>query len=279
MRAAAVQLNSTQDRSRNLVTADRLVRAAAADGAQLVLLPERFDVRGTPEDYERAGAPLDSNSSVDWTRTLAAELGIDLIAGSLSERREGHAKLFNTCVHAGPDGELRGVYRKIHLFDVQVGDTEYLESASDAAGDEIVVSELADGSKVGLSICYDVRFPELYRIQAVRGARVLVVPANFTHVTGTAHWEVLLRARAVEDQAFVVAAGQIGMHPPDLGRTYGNSMIVDPWGEVLARAGDSEETFAAAELDFARQDDVRAKLPSLANRAGAAYRWPEEATV
>jgi predicted amidohydrolase len=279
MRAAAVQINSTQDRERNLATAERLVRAAAADGASLVLLPERFDMRGTPEDYERVGAPLESNPAVEWTRDLARDLGIDLIAGSLSERREGRDKLFNTSVHAAPDGELRGVYRKIHLFDVTVGETEYLESASDSAGDEIVVSDLADGTRVGLSICYDVRFPELYRIQAVQGARVLTVPANFTHVTGTAHWEVLLRARAVEDQAFVVAAGQIGMHPPDLGQTYGNSMIVDPWGEVLARAGDSEETFVAADLDFARQDDVRAKLPSLANRAGAAYRWPEEATV
>jgi predicted amidohydrolase len=279
LRAAAVQLNSTQDRSRNLETAERLVRDAAGDGAQLILLPERFDMRGTPEDYERAGAPLEDNPVVEWTRDLARDLRVDLIAGSLSERREGHDKLYNTSVHAGPDGDLRGVYRKIHLFDVTVGETEYLESASDAAGNEIVVSQLSDGTKLGLSICYDVRFPELYRIQAVQGARVLTVPANFTHVTGTAHWEVLLRARAIEDQAFVVAAGQIGMHPPDLGQTYGNSMIVDPWGQVLARADDATETFVIADLDFGRQDEVRAKLPSLANRAGAAYRWPQEATV
>jgi len=279
LRAAAVQLNATQDRTANLATAERLVRAAAADFAGLVLLPERFDLRGTPEDYERAGEPLDHHPTVEWTRELARELGIDLIAGSLSERREGRDKLSNTSVHAGPDGEIRGVYRKIHLFDVTVGDTEYLESASDAAGDEIVVSDLSDGTKIGLSICYDVRFPELYRIQAVQGARILTVPANFTHPTGTAHWEVLLRARAVEDQAFVVAAGQIGMHPPDLGQTYGNSMIVDPWGEVLARADDATETYVIADLDLARQDDVRAKLPSLANRAGGAYRWPQEAAV
>ena len=279
MRAAAVQINSTQDRSRNLATAGRLVRQAAGDGAQTILLPERFDLRGTPADYEAAAAPLDSHPTVEWTRDLARELGIDLIAGSLSERREGRDKLSNTAVHAGPDGDLRGIYRKIHLFDVTVGETDYLESESDEGGNEIVVSELADATRLGLSVCYDVRFPELYRIQAVQGARVLTVPANFTHVTGTAHWEVLLRARAVENQAFVVAAAQIGTHPPDLGLTYGNSMIVDPWGEVLARAGDSEETYVIAELDFARQDDVRAKLPSLANRAGAAYRWPVEATA
>jgi predicted amidohydrolase len=210
---------------------------------------------------------------------VARDLGIDLIAGSIAERREGHDKLSNASVHVGPGGDLRGVYRKIHLFDVRVGDIEYMESASDEAGDEIVVSELADGTKVGLSVCYDVRFPELYRIQAIRGARVLTVPANFTKPTGQAHWEVLLRARAIEDQAFVIAAGQVGVHPPDMGETYGNSMIVDPWGEVLARADGESETYVIADLDLARQEDVRATLPSLAHRAGAAYRWPEEAGV
>ncbi len=279
MRAAAVQLNSTQDRERNLACAERLTRAAASDGASLVLLPERVDVRGGHDDYVRHAAPVDRHPTVDWARALAAELGIDLIAGSISERREGHDKLANTSVHVGPDGTVKGVYRKIHLFDVQVGDIEYMESESDEGGNEIVVTELADGTKAGLSICYDLRFPELYRILAVQGARILTVPANFTHPTGSAHWEVLLRARAVEDQAFVVAAAQIGEHPGDMGRMYGNSMIVDPWGQVLARADDSSETYVIADLDFARQDDVRAKLPSLAGRVPGAYRWPEAATA
>jgi predicted amidohydrolase len=279
MRAAAVQINSTQDRDRNIATAERLTRAAAADGATLVVLPERIDVRGGHDDYVRHAAPVEDHPTVEWARGLAAELGIDLVAGSVSERREGHDKLANASVHVGPDGEVKAVYRKIHLFDVQVGDKEYLESASDESGDEIVVTELADGTKAGLSICYDLRFPELYRIMAVRGARILTVPANFTHPTGSAHWEVLLRARAVEDQAFVIAAGQVGDHPGDMGRMYGNSLIVDPWGEVLARADDSSETFVAADLDFERQDDVRAKLPSLAGRVPGAYRWPEAATV
>jgi predicted amidohydrolase len=141
------------------------------------------------------------------------------------------------------------------------------------------MTELADGTRLGLSVCYDLRFPELYRIEAVQGARILTVPANFTHPTGSAHWEILLRARAVEDQAFVIAAGQVGDNPGDMGRMYGNSMIVDPWGEVLARADDSSETFVIADLDFARQDDVRAKLPSLAGRVPAAYRWPAEVGV
>jgi predicted amidohydrolase len=276
MRAAAVQLNSTQDRRRNLDAAERLTRAAAADGAQLVLLPERADVRGGHDDYLQNAAPVDGHPTVEWARGLARELGIDLIAGSISERREGRDKLSNVSVHVGPDGTVKAVYRKIHLFDVQVGDIEYMESESDEGGDEIVVSELGDGTKVGLSICYDLRFPELYRIMAVRGARILTVPANFTHPTGSAHWEVLLRARAVEDQAFVIAAGQVGDHPGDMGRMYGNSLIADPWGRVLARADDSSETYVIADLDFDGQDDVRAKLPSLAGRVPRAYAWPAE---
>jgi predicted amidohydrolase len=276
MRAAAVQLNSTDDRSRNLAAAERLTRAAAADGARFVVLPERFDVRGGHDDYARTAVPVDEHESVAWARELAAELKIDLIAGSIAERRPGHAKLNNTSVHVGPDGDVKAVYRKIHLFDVQVGDIEYLESESDESGTEIVVSNLADGTPTGLSICYDLRFPELYRILALNGARILTVPANFTHPTGSAHWEVLLRARAIEDQAFVIAAGQVGEHPGDMGTMYGNSLIADPWGELLARADDSSETFVIADLDLARQDDVRAKLPSLANRVAGAYHWPEE---
>jgi predicted amidohydrolase len=277
MRAAAVQLNSTADRHRNLENADALVRAAAADGATLVALPERFDIRGTPEDYERAAEPLETSEAAAWAREIARELRIDLIAGSISERREGHDKLSNTCLHIGPGGETKAVYRKVHLFDVTVGDTDYRESDSDEPGEEIVTSEAADGTRVGLSVCYDVRFPELYRILALHGAFVLTVPANFTRTTGAAHWEVLLRARAVENQAFVLAPAQTGEYPPGQ-PAYGNSMIVDPWGEVLARASGNpgDETFVAAELDFARLAEVREKLPSLQNRVPGAYRWPQE---
>jgi predicted amidohydrolase len=277
MRAAAVQLNSTADRERNLASADALVRAAVGDGATLVALPERFDVRGTPEDYERTAEPLETSSAARWASEIARELGIDLVAGSISERRDGHHKLSNTSLHIGPDGETKAVYRKVHLFDVTVGETDYRESDSDEPGDEIVASEAADGTRVGLSVCYDVRFPELYRILALKGALVLTVPANFTRTTGAAHWELLLRARAVENQAFVLAPAQTGEYPPGQ-PAYGNSMIVDPWGEILARAsGDpGDETFVAAELDFARLAEVREKLPSLQNRVPGAYRWPHE---
>ncbi len=275
MRAAAVQLNSTEDKHRNLATADRLTRAAAADGADLVVLPEKWNVLGSHDAYRAGAEPLDG-PTVGWARETARELGIDLVAGSFVETREGHEKLGNTSVHVGPDGEIRGVYRKIHMFDVTVEGKEYRESASQEAGDEVVVSE-AEGARLGLTVCYDLRFPELYRILAVRGARILTIPAAFTKVTGAAHWDTLVRARAIENQAFVVAADQIGTHPPD-NESFGGSQIVDPWGEILARAPD-EECFVAADLDLARQDEVRETLPSLANRVPSAYRWEEGASV
>jgi deaminated glutathione amidase len=274
MRAAAVQLQSTTDPERNLVSAERHVRAAAVDGAELVVLPERLDIRGAASDYLTGAEPLDGRP-ISWARELARELGIDLVAGSVAERREGHERVSNTSVHVGPDGELRALYRKIHMFDVEVGGVEYRESEHSEPADEVVLSETADGVRLGLTICYDLRFPELYRILALRGARVITVPANFTRVTGEAHWEVLLRARAIENQVFVIAPGQGRRSGPE-GDSYGNSMIVDPWGEVLARSPMEGEGFIAADLDLARQDDLRQKLPSLANRVGSAYKWPEE---
>jgi predicted amidohydrolase len=273
MRAAAVQLESSADKERNLETAERLVRAAAADGAELVVLPERLDIRGRTADYLEGAEPLEGRP-VSWARELARDLGIDLVAGSVAERREGHERVANTSVHAGPDGELKAVYRKIHMFDVEVGGVEYRESDASEPAEEIVVSETGGGVGLGLTVCYDLRFPELYRILALRGARIVTVPANFTRVTGAAHWEILLRARAIEDQVFVIAPGQGNLPGPE-GDSYGNSMIVDPWGEVLARAPQEGATFVAADLDLERQDEIRQKLPSLANRVEAAYRWPE----
>ena len=272
MRAAAVQLECTTDTEANLASAESLVRAAAADGAELVVLPERLDIRGAAADYLERAEPLDGRP-VSWARGLARELGIDLVAGSIAERREGRERVSNTSVHVGPDGEVRAVYRKLHMFDIEVEGTVYRESEHSEPGDEIVVSETANGAGLGLTVCYDLRFPELYRILALRGARIVTVPANFTRVTGEAHWEVLLRARAIEDQVFVIAPGQ-GNRPGPEGDSYGNSMIVDPWGEVLARAPMEGAHVIAADLDLARQDEIREKLPSLANRVDSAYRWP-----
>jgi predicted amidohydrolase len=273
MRAAAVQLSSTPDRDRNLEAADRLTREAAARGAELVVLPEKWPVLGTPEQTAAGAQPLDG-PALSWARATARELGIDLVAGSIAERVEGAERGANTSVHVGPDGEDRAVYRKIHMFDVEVGGRTYRESEHEAPGDEVVGSELADGTGLGLTICYDLRFPELSRILAVRGARVLTVPAAFTETTTRDHWEVLLRARAIENQCFVIAANQVGEPAPGM-RTGGRSMIVDPWGLVLAQAPDYE-TVIVAELDFGRLERIRTKLPSLANRQAAAYRWPED---
>jgi predicted amidohydrolase len=263
MRAAAVQLSSTPDRDRNLEAADRLTREAVRAGASLVVLPEKWACLGTSEQTAAGAEPLDG-PALTWASSIARELGIELVAGSIAERVEGRDKGSNTSVHFGPDGSARAVYRKIHMFDVEVGGQTYRESEHETPGEEIVVSETAGGVPLGLTVCYDLRFPELYRALAVRGARVLCVPAAFTLTTTREHWEILLRARAIEDQAFVVAANQVGEHAPGL-RSGGRSMIVDPWGLVLAQAPD-KETFAIADLDLERQDEIRRTLPSLANR-------------
>jgi len=270
MRAAAVQLSSTPDRDRNLEAADRLTRDAAAQGAELVVLPEKWPVLGTAEQTAAGAEPLDG-PALSWARATARELGIDLVAGSIAEAVEHAERGANTCVHVGPDGEDRARYRKIHMFDVEVGGRSYRESAHESPGEEPVVSQAA-GARLGLSICYDLRFPELYRLLAVAGADVLCVAAAFTETTTREHWEVLLRARAIEDQCHVIAANQVGEHAPGL-RSGGRSMIVDPWGVVLAQAPD-RECAIVAELDLDRQAQIRAKLPSLANRREAAYRLP-----
>jgi deaminated glutathione amidase len=265
-------LTATPDKSRNLAAADRLVRRAAADGARLVVLPEKWSVLGHGDDLRAGAEPLDG-PAVTWALGAARELGIDLVAGSVSERVDGEEKLRNTSLHIGPDGEVRAVYRKMHMFDVEVDGTVYRESDNEAPGDEVVLTTTADGVELGLTVCYDVRFPELYRILAVRGARILTIPAAFTLPTTRDHWEVLVRARAIEDQCFVIAANQVGEHAKGL-RSGGRSMIVDPWGLVLAQAADSE-TVITADLDLDAQDAIRTRLPSLANRRAAAYRWPE----
>ena len=271
MRAAAIQMNTTGDRPRNRATAERLVRAATDDGATLVVLPEKWNVLGTPEQLAAGAEPLDGPSTT-WARELARELRIDLIAGSIVELRDD-GRRFNTSVHVGPDGALKAVYRKLHLFDVEVAGVVYRESDGEDPGEEVVVSALGDGTVVGMAICYDLRFPELFRILALRGARVLALPSAFTLATTRDHWEVLLRARAIEDQCFVVAANQIGEHAPGKS-SGGRSMVVDPWGTVLATAPD-DEGCALAELDFARQDAIRARLPALIHRRPAAYAWPD----
>ncbi len=254
-----------------MAVAERLTRAAAADGASLIVLPEKWTAMGSDEDLRAAAETLDGEA-IRWARALARELSVDLIAGSVLERVPGREKLANTSVHVDPQGEVRAVYRKLHMFDVEVDGHVYSESGLEEPGEEIVLSRTADGVGLGLSICYDLRFPELYRILAVLGADVIALPAAFTLATTRDHWETLVRARAIENQALVIAANQIGSHPGGH-RSGGRSMIVDAWGVVLAQAPDSE-CWIVAELDLERQREIRASLPALANRRPHAYRWP-----
>ncbi|HEX4467827.1 MAG TPA: carbon-nitrogen hydrolase family protein [Solirubrobacteraceae bacterium] len=277
MKVAAVQLNSTADVAANIAVADRLVRSAADDGAELIVLPEKWTAIGSERELLAAAEPLDGEA-ITWARALARELGVELVAGSVLETVPGDERPANTSVHIGGDGEIRGVYRKIHMFDVEIDGKVYRESALEQAGEEIVVSQTAAGVELGLSVCYDVRFPELFRIMAVRGARVIALPAAFTLPTTRAHWELLVRARAVENQCFVIAANQTGAHPAGQ-HSGGQSMVVDPWGTVLSRLGEEGEGHALADLDLEEQRRIRERLPSLENRQPAAYRWPREVTA
>lgn len=273
MRVAAVQLNSNGDKQRNLAAAERLVRAAAGAGAEFVALPEKWNLLAGGDELV-AGAEALDGPSLTAARGWARELGINLLAGSISERGAAGEKASNTSLLIGPDGEDVAVYRKIHMFDVDAGGVSYRESEHERPGSEPVVAPLG-GLTLGMTVCYDLRFPELFRILALRGARVVAVPSAFTLTTGRDHWEVLLRARAIEDQVFVVAPNQTGEAPPHYS-SFGRSMIVDPWGVVLATVPDGEG-FVSADLDLAAQDRVRESLPSLANRQPAAYAWPQEA--
>jgi predicted amidohydrolase len=271
LRVAAVQLNSNGDKGRNLAAAERLVRESAAGGAEFVALPEKWNLLAGGEELVAGAEPLDG-PSLAAARGWARELGIHLLAGSISERGAEGEKASNTSVLIGPDGEDVAVYRKIHMFDVDAGGVSYRESEHERPGTEPVTAPVGELT-LGMSVCYDLRFPELFRILALRGARVVAVPSAFTLATGRDHWEVLLRARAIEDQVFVVAPNQSGEAPPHYS-SFGRSMIVDPWGTVLATAPDGEG-FVTADLDLAAQDRVRESLPSLANRQPGAYLWPQ----
>ncbi len=271
IRVACVQMTSRRDKAANLERAEAFVARAASTGADVVVLPEKWNLIGSAEDYRAAAEPLEGGTSSEAMSRWARTLGVTLVGGSITERREGREKLSNTSCVFDPQGELVAVYRKIHLFDVEVGGHVYRESEAEEPGTEPVVARAEDWC-LGLTVCYDVRFPELYRILALEGAELVTVPAHFTTPTGRDHWHVLLRARAIENQYYAAAAGQVGETIP--GRpAYGRSLIVDPWGTVLAQAPD-EETVIVAELDRTRLRDIRAKLPSLANRRADAYLWP-----
>lgn len=265
--AAAVQMSSTPDKEENKESAERLIREAAASGATLVGLPELWSCHGLDKVYRENAEPV-PGPTTEFLGSLAHELGIHILGGSILEGETGSGRLYNTSTFFAPSGEMTAVYRKIHLFDVKAPDREYLESATIAPGTSAVTAKMGDAT-VGLSVCYDVRFPELYRMLALAGAEVLTVPAAFTLQTGKDHWELLLRARAVENQAYVVAPAQWGQKAD--GRwTYGRSMVVDPWGTVLATCPD-RDGYALATLDFDYLERFRTEFPALKNRRPEAY--------
>jgi predicted amidohydrolase len=272
LRVACVQFNSSPSKADNLERMEPLVARAAATGADLVLLPDKWNGLGSHEILLDVAEPLEGGETVEAMSGWARTHGITLVGGSIAERRDGREKLSNTSVVFDPEGEVAAVYRKIHMFDVEVGGVAYRESESEEPGEGPMSCEV-EGWRLGLTVCYDVRFPELYRILAVEGAEAVTVPAAFTLFTGKDHWELLLRARAVENQCYVLAANQWGVVEGKA--SYGRSSIVDPWGVVLAQAPD-EDGVIAAELDKAHLERIRASLPSLANRQPAAYTWPAE---
>ena len=267
IRVAAVQLTTSADRERNIEVAGALVARAAESGARLVALPEKWHYIHDPDHMAQGAEPLDG-PSVQAARGWARTWGVAVLAGSVVERVDGRDRAYNTSLLIQPDGSVTARYRKLHLFDVEVGGVLYRESAAALAGEEVVTGE-ALGRTIGLSVCYDLRFPELYRRLAVGGAEIITVPSAFTAATGKDHWEPLLRARAIENQAFVIAPNQIGTHA-NRTSSYGRSMIVDPWGVILAQAPD-EETVIVADLDFALLDRVRAHLPALRHRRPEVY--------
>jgi predicted amidohydrolase len=269
MRVAAVQMAVTDDKDANLETADRLVDDAARQGGRLVVLPELFNLLGSAATL-RAGAEDLDGPTLTWAAGAARHHGLWLVAGSITESIVGRDLTYNTSCVLSPDGTRVATYRKIHLFDNEVEGAAYRESASVAPGDEIVSVALgADEPRLGLTVCYDLRFPELYRALALAGAQVVTLPSAFMAKTGVDHWEPLIRARAIENQVYVIAPDQIGRVNSTLS-LHGHSMIVDPWGTAVAAASDGE-CVLVADVDLDRLRDLRARLPSLAHRRPDLY--------
>jgi predicted amidohydrolase len=267
--AAVIQLSSQEDVGHNLSRASALVAEAARAGAKLVVLPENFAYIGDDAGKRELAEKIDARPGhigpvLGAVVAMAKENCVDVVAGGMPEKSEEHDRPYNSSVLVDATGHVAGVYRKVHLFDVDLADgTSHRESGSTTPGHDAVVTRVRDVS-LGMSVCYDLRFPELYRALERRGARVVTVPSAFTLTTGKDHWHVLLRARAIENQVFVLAAAQHGKHARGR-QTYGKSLVVDPWGEVIAQCGEGEG-FAVARLDLAYQDRVRAQLPCLAHR-------------
>lgn len=263
-RASAIQFRAGSDKRTNLEQASALVEAAAVAGSRLVVLPELFTWRGPQHEESAMAEPVPGPSS-ELLAGLARRLGIHLVAGSMLERSPDPERCFNTSLLFGPDGELLASYRKIHLFRVELpGHKNIDEARTRCPGDEVVCVQTELG-RIGLSICYDLRFPELFRRQAAEGVEIVTVVSAFTAPTGNAHWHTLVRARAIENQCYLIAADQWGETVYGFS-DYGHSIIVDPWGETMAEAGPEGSVEISAKLDATRLERVRADLPALGHR-------------
>ena len=267
--AAAIQIDSQDNKTENLSKLDHFIDIAEGRGAKLVGMPEVVNFIGDEEaDFENAETI--PGPTTDFFCKKAKQHGIWLHGGSIHEITSRKDKLYNSSVFVNPKGEIVAVYRKLHLFDIDIKNAvSYLESNTIMPGEEIVVVD-TDFAKVGLSICYDIRFPELYRILALRGAEIIIVPAAFALFTGKDHWENLLRARAIENQCYIIAPCEIGVKPAF--QTYGRSMIIDPWGTVIATAS-HKECVICAEIDLEYLHKVRTELPCLKHRKPEIYKW------
>jgi predicted amidohydrolase len=272
LRVAAVQMNSRNDKAQNIETALRLIDRAAGEGARLIALPEVWSFLGDDAGSRAAAEPI-PGPTIELLAERARRHDVYIHAGSIQESRPGDPRMYNTTALIDPRGDIIAKYSKIHMFDVVLdGVASYQESATVSPGDEIVTADV-DGFTVGLTICYDIRFPELYRILALRGAEIIFQPAAFTLTTGKDHWETLIRARAIENTVYMVSPAQVGSYA-DGKWCWGRSMIVNPWGTVLTTAPD-EETVIVANLDRETLNRVRRQVPSLSNRMPDRYVWPD----
>jgi deaminated glutathione amidase len=273
LNVAIIQMNSQDDKRANIAVALDLIDRAAATGARFIALPEVWPYLG-PDDANRDQAETIPGPITELLAQRARRYGIYIHGGSIYETRPGDPGMYNTTVVIDPKGEIIARYSKIHMYDVVLdGVATYQESATITPGNETTITEI-DGVPVGLTICYDLRFPELFRILALKGAQAIMLPAAFTLMTGKDHWETLIRARAIENGLYMIAPAQWGTHLP-ANWCYGRSMVVDPWGTVVTTASDGV-SIAYATVDPSRVATVRRQIPSLANRRPKAYMWPEE---
>jgi deaminated glutathione amidase len=264
LRVACVQLNAGSELEKNFSRIEKLLKEALKKHPHFIALPENFYGRTSSKALNDVADSV-TPKALHYFKAFAAEHRVAMLLGSVLEKVRTSRKFYNTSVLISPQGEIIAKYRKIHLFDIGLKNVKVFESRHIARGRKIVVSRI-HSVPAGLTICYDLRFPELFRTLTARGAKILLVPSNFTEETGKAHWEVLLRARAIENQAFVIAPAQTGIHPESGVRSYGNSLILDPWGRVLARASRTGEEIIAAELDFGFQARLRRSFPVLKHR-------------